>query len=330
MALRLSDHWVWDIWLADDGTNFHLFFLRASRALHDPDRRHHRASIGHAVSADLTSWTLQPDALVAGDDGAWDDLATWTGSVVRGPDQWMMFYTGVSRREDGLVQRIGLATSPDLFTWHRHLGNPIAVADPRWYERLDLTKWFDEAWRDPWVLADPGGDGWHMLVTARARTGPADGRGVIGHLRSKDLITWAAQPPLTRPAGFGHLEVPQVEVIDGQPILLFSCMAGQLGADRAARADGPDGPDRAGGVWTAPGTSLLGPFDIERGARLIDDHSLYSGRLIQDRAGGWQLLGFIHHDGDGAFVGEVCDPIPVTYVPGTGLVPATVPEAATR
>ena len=57
--LRLPDHWVWDSWYAqDDDGRWHAFFLRASRALLDPHRRHRRASIGHAVSTDLRSWQL--------------------------------------------------------------------------------------------------------------------------------------------------------------------------------------------------------------------------------------------------------------------------------
>ena len=54
--LRLPEAWVWDFWLVDDGERYHLFFLYASRALHDPDARHHRASVGHAISDDLTTW----------------------------------------------------------------------------------------------------------------------------------------------------------------------------------------------------------------------------------------------------------------------------------
>src|SRR5439155_2266683 len=80
--LELPDSWTWDFWLADTGAEYHLFFLRASRALLDPDRRHYRASVGHAVSTDLVNWDLLPDALVPSDSPAWDDLATWTGSVV--------------------------------------------------------------------------------------------------------------------------------------------------------------------------------------------------------------------------------------------------------
>ena len=66
-GLSLADSWVWDFWFADDGERYHLFFLRASRALLDPDRRHRRASLGHAVSTDLRHWTLRADALVADD-----------------------------------------------------------------------------------------------------------------------------------------------------------------------------------------------------------------------------------------------------------------------
>ena len=46
-----------------------------------------------------------------------------------------------------------------------------------------------------------------------------DDRGVIGHARSDDLITWAVQPPLIRSAAAAsdQLEVPQVEVVDGRP-----------------------------------------------------------------------------------------------------------------
>jgi beta-fructofuranosidase len=76
----LPDSWVWDFWFADDGDRYHLFFLYASRALHDPERRHLRASIGHAVSDDLVSWTRVADALVRSDAPAFDDVATWTGS----------------------------------------------------------------------------------------------------------------------------------------------------------------------------------------------------------------------------------------------------------
>lgn len=312
--LRLSDHWVWDSWYVHDGQQHHGFFLRASRALHDPDRRHLRASIGHAVSTDLRSWTLRPDALVPADAPAWDDLATWTGSVVHGPDdRWYLFYTGVSRTERGLVQRIGLAVSDDLTHWHRHGNRPLLEADPRWYEKLHQTAWFDEAWRDPWVFPDPHGDGWHMLITARAADGPPDERGVIGHARSDDLITWEVQPPLSKPAGFGQLEVPQVAVVDGQPLLIFCCQPTHLAPQR--RATPPEGD-----VYAVPADDVLGPYDIEL-ARPFAHRSLYAARLIEQQSGSWSLIGFRDIE-NGSFVGELTDPIAVRYDPTRGLVAA--------
>lgn len=300
--LHLPDHWVWDSWSVHDGTHHHLFFLRASRALIDQHRRHQRASIGHARSLDLRTWELLPDALVTADAPAWDDQATWTGSVVRDPDGvWRMFYTGVSRVEP-LVQRVGVATSSDLITWHRADG-PLLSADPRWYETLD-PGWHDEAWRDPWVLADPDGDGWHMLLTARVPDGDPAGRGVVGHAWSPDLEQWEVRPPLSAPAGFGQLEVTQVAVVDGLPVLVFSCWPDHLAAERRATWTG-------GGVWVVPGEGLLGPWDFTR-ARPFEHPSLYAARLVPDAGSptGWSLLGFRDTE-DGSFVGVIADPLPV-------------------
>src|SRR5207249_214482 len=82
LMLRLADDWIWDSWIADDGDLYHLYFLRAPRSLVDPGRRHARATIGHASSSDLVEWTYHGEA-VRPDPTGWDDLALWTGSVVR-------------------------------------------------------------------------------------------------------------------------------------------------------------------------------------------------------------------------------------------------------
>lgn len=324
--LRLASSWTWDFWLADDGRDYHLFFLKASRALRDPDRRHWRATIGHAVSSDLRNWTEVEDALVPSDAPAWDDLATWTGSVVRGDDgRWRMFYTAVDRATQGLVQRIGVAVSDDLYEWHRVGDGLLLEADARWYEKLADNAWFDEAWRDPWVMRDPQGDGWHMLVTARTRTGPTDARGVIAHATSRDLSTWTVQPPLTAPGhGFGQLEVLQVEQVDGQHVVVFSCLGTELSPQRRTSRDHHTGD---GGIWAAPAAGPLGPFDLASAYRLTDE-TLYAGRLVRDRRGRWNLLAFRRLDDDGAFVGELADPMPL-HRAGTGRLRATELRPAT-
>ncbi len=297
--LRLAREWVWDFWFVDDGRLFHMYYLQAPRSLGDPGLRHRHATIGHATSQDLVHWIPACEALGPAAGPAFDDTATWTGSVLQAPDgTWCMFYTGSSVVEGGYVQRIGLATSADLHTWRRHPASPVLAADPRWYERAGDGV-LDETWRDPWVFADPGGDGWHMLLTARAAQAAGGDRGVIGHARSADLVRWEACPPLSvAGAGFWHLEVPQMEVVDGRPVLLFSAPRYAAGA--------------AGVTWCVPCESVLGPFDIGR-AVAITGEEVYSGRLVRDRAGQWVLLAFRNLGPDGGFVGEITDPLPVGW-----------------
>ena len=305
--LRLPDAWTWDFWLADTGKEFHLFFLRASRALGAPDRRHFRASVGHAVSADIYNWNLLPDALVPGDRPAFDDIATWTGSVVRGPNGlWYMYYTGISAEDSGLVQRIGLSTSEDLIRWNRHPEFNVLGADSRWYEKLGDSSWTSEAWRDPWVFWNPADQMWHMFVTARSSSGDEDNRGVVGHLQSDDLVRWEATAPISQPnCGFGVLEVMQVEMVEGRSVLLFSCPHPELSASKREK-------ETRGGIWVAVGDDLIGGFDIAN-SHLLSDDRLYSGRLVRNRSGKWMLLAFHNQDANGEFVGEVSDPIPVTW-----------------
>jgi beta-fructofuranosidase len=110
-VLRLKDDWVWDSWIADDCTPYHLFFLAAPRALSDPALPHTAARIGHATSTDLVHWNVHHDALVPA-AGRWDDLALWTGSVLRGEDGiWRLYYSGLSatRALGARDQRIGIA-----------------------------------------------------------------------------------------------------------------------------------------------------------------------------------------------------------------------------
>ena len=306
--LELDHAWIWDSWFVRDGDTHHAFYLSAPRSLPHPDDRHLNVSIGHATSTDLHTWRVLPNALQPSDHPAFDDLATWTGSVIAHDGQWWLFYTGASRSTGGLVQSIGAATSPDLLTWTKLGNGPLVQADPTWYELLDLTAWHDQSWRDPWVFSHQGA--FHMLVTARAASGDKPGRGVIGHASSRDLLRWTVMPPLTRGgAGFGHLEVPQVEVVDGVPILVFSCDTGTLD---------PSGRHSVGGVFSVAGGSPLGPFDASSANR-FPHGSLYAARLVH-HDGRWWLLGF-RGDENGTFVGKIIDPIAVTARPEVGLVP---------
>lgn len=308
MTFTLDAHWVWDFWFADDGEQFHLFYLHAPTSLGDQNLRHRNARIGHAVSQDLIEWTDLGPVLTPGAPGDIDETATWTGCVVQAPDgSWRMFYTGsrfLSADSNANIETVAMAESTDLHTWTKRADVAVA-ADPRWYETLGTSAWPEEAWRDPWVFADPSGEGWHMLVTARSSSGDEMDRGVVGHATSSDLDSWVVQPPLSSTgAGFKHLEVPQVVTIEGRSALLFSCDTPALTGDR-----------ERGGVWSVSIDATTGPYPTDRATLLVDER-LYSGRAIENRAGQWVLLAFENRTENGGFAGSLSDPIPLGWIDG--------------
>lgn len=303
--LSVDGRWVWDFWIADDGDEYHLYYLNAPDSLHGEDLRHRHARIDHAVSTDLFNWSVRGNILSATGGDHDDATACWTGCVVSHEGRWTMFYTGsrfLDEAHPGAnVETILAASSADLDTWRRR-EQIVVRADARWYELLHASEWREEAWRDPWIEYD--GERWVMYVTARANHGSVDDRGVIGFAVSDDLETWDVQPPLSQPgSGFSHLEVPQIVQVEGQWVLVFSCPTSALSS---ARKDA----GHRGGIWSLPVDGPGVPCDTSA-ARLLHDESLYSGRVVFDRRHQPQLLGF--HAGSGEdFVGAISDPLPLT------------------
>lgn len=312
MSLALPDHWVWDFWFARDGDAWHIFYLKAPKSLGDPELRHRNATIGHGVSEDLVNWEIVSDPFGLGHPGAWDDLANWTGSIVPVGGGWWMFYSGVSSADDGRIQRIGAAVSNDLMTWSKLSENPVCSADLRWYEEYDHVSWSEEAWRDPWVFPDPGGDGFHMFVTARANSGPVSTRGVIGHAISSDLIEWSVQRPVFTPASFGSIEVPQQVTIDRRHYVIY-CLPWDM-------QPGVRPEDALTGIGYAIGDQPTGPFRLgPTPFTSADRHgSLYAGKVvfIDDRP---MMLSTLHHGPEGSYRGEISNPIPIVVAGDGGL-----------
>jgi len=314
MSLRLDDYWIWDFWFAQDGPDTHIFFLHAPRSLGDPELRHHAARIGHAVSRDLVNWAPLAPPFGAGPPGSHDDLATWTGSVLEHDGLWHMFYTGISTREGGAVQRILHATSPDLLSWDK--SPDVVEADSRWYESAGQDEG-DIAWRDPWVFYDEESAAFHMLITARANTGPADGRGVIGHAVSPDLSRWSVRAPLSEPGDFLFLEVPQLIRIGGVWRVLFCVPPDGHSARRVAGGNA----GALGGTHYLVGREKLGPYSLVDEPFFVGDSSasLYAGRILEHNG---RLLFFAsrNYDASGHFHGELIDPVPVAIAADGRLV----------
>jgi beta-fructofuranosidase len=308
-VLQLPDHWVWDFWHVHDGELHHLYFLKALRSLGDPDLRHFHQTIGHAVSTDLVTWKVRPDALAPSTGDRWDNSTNWTGSVLRHDGMWWMFYTGTSRAENSLVQRIGAATSHDLYTWERVGSQPLVEADPRWYELLDRSLWHDQAWRDPHVVKLD--DTFHMFITARTNSGEPFSRGVIGHATSDDLLHWTVGPPVSEPGDFGQLEVPQFIEHEGTCTMLF-CTSPEVTAPGFERRRGI-APTT--GTFTLTSSKPLGPYSFVAAPAIAADagrNGLYAGKVIYDAAQPY-FLGFINNDEHGHFVGAISDPIPIRF-----------------
>jgi beta-fructofuranosidase len=312
MVLALKDKWIWDFWLARNGDDWHIYFLQADNTLPHPDDRHRNVSQGHAVSKDLINWTHLGTCFKPSSTKAWDDWTTWTGSVVQGADElWHLFYTGTMHDLEGMHQRIGHATSTDMHNWQR-VGDGLCLdrtgPNSKYYEEYTPGHWHDRAMRDPWVMKDPLGGGWLMYFTARVpgRKEPNAG-GAIGFARSADLTTWELQKPVYDGGAFGQMEVPQVFRFGNKWYMTFCTSA--LHWSESYRKFNPETPvsgshymmaDSPLGPWSVPKPFLDGANPCRRYAAKIVD---VGGKLF--------LMGFLHDDADGTFIGRVSDPVPL-------------------
>ena len=191
--LSSREDWIWDSWIADDGERYHLFFLKAPRALARPaaasraraDRSRDLAGSRRAGKCTRTHSGRPREGF--------DDLALWTGSVARGDDGvWRMYYTAINSQGRGVQdQRIGMAESDDLMTWRRVAREPLVEPDPCHYRMLGDGSGASETWRDPFVFRHDGV--WHMYITARDPASERLSDGVIAHARSDDMVQLAAR-----------------------------------------------------------------------------------------------------------------------------------------
>jgi len=187
---------------------FHLFHLVLPN--HD--------YIAHAVSRDGFLWKRVKNPLFIGEPGDWDDDMLWTMHVSPDPDgpaSFRMFYTGLSRREGGRIQRIGLARSNDLYHWEKvsSANYPLSISGPFYEEDISEGRnWV--SCRDPFFFRED--DVRLLLVNARVPFGPVARRGCIGLAReiSPDEFRW--EQPLFIPRMYDDVEVPGLHRIDGR------------------------------------------------------------------------------------------------------------------
>lgn len=205
-----SDWEIGDITvIIKDGT-YHLFHLIIPN--HD--------YIAHAISHDGISWTRVKNALFVGHPGEWDDDMLWTMHVVEQGDEFQMYYTGLQRKDRGIISRIGFARSRDLLDWTKEIGTIFPI-EPKgiYYETHEQNprKWL--SFRDPFRF-DHNGEA-YLLVAARTLAGPVSRRGCVGLVKIFP-DRFQLMPPLLYPRMYDDIECPCVFELNGSFYLLGS------------------------------------------------------------------------------------------------------------
>jgi hypothetical protein len=174
-----------------DGT-YHLFYSvgRAGQGWNLPGNE---IDLGHATSADLVHWTIQPRVLAIDPEHGWKGRNLWAPHVVRAdlviggaPWAYLMSYTGVDSSRN---QQIGIAVSNDLFAWtDLSVTQGAFRPDPGWAQWDPALVW--QNCRDSYVLRD--GDGLKLIASATTRPGylGLGTRGAIALAASSDGLTW--------------------------------------------------------------------------------------------------------------------------------------------
>ncbi len=246
---------------------FHLFHLVLPN--HD--------YIAHAVSKDGFLWRRVQNPLFIGEPGEWDDDMLWTMHVSPDPDgtsAFRMLYTGLSRKESGKVQRIGLARSDDLYSWRKVKDEnfPLSIEGPHYEDSIDQGRHWVSC-RDPFFYRE--GDTRLMLVNARVPDGPVIRRGCVGVAQEYEPGKFRWREPLFYPRMYDDIEVPGLFHIGENYYLL-----GNIREDIKIH------------YWHSP--EIFGVYQAYADNVLLPRGN-YASRLTKDDKG-WLLWNFFSHD----------------------------------
>ncbi|MEJ2681306.1 MAG: family 43 glycosylhydrolase [Gammaproteobacteria bacterium] len=206
-----SDWEIGDVDVFIHDGKYHLFHLIIPN--HD--------YIAHAVSDDGINWRREKNALFVGDPGEWDDDMLWTMHVSQEEDHFVMYYTGLSRKDAWTSQRIGRARSDDLIHWTKEKaqGLPQGSTGP-YYEtagKNNPRKWL--SFRDPFKFNYDGET--YLLINGRAASGPVNRRGCVALAKLLD-DRFVLQKPLFIPGVYDDVECPCVFELSGKFYLFGS------------------------------------------------------------------------------------------------------------
>ena len=306
---KLPEAWVWDFWLVDDGEQYHLFFLYASRALQGPARPA-PPGLGRARGV------VGPGPLGAGRRRARalgraglrrprdvDRL----GRAAPGRSVVHVLHGGLAERRgrERAVHRVCRVVRPSRVGQGAGAG---AVRRTRGGTRSTRDgNWHDEAFRDPWVLADPDGDGWHMLITARANHGTSATAGWSG---TRGRPTWRTGScgSRCREPGQGSGSSRCAALRRRRPPGAALQLRGRA---TCRRRRGPSG--MTGGVWIADGRSRRSGPTTSPAPSSSTTVALRRQVHQRPRDRRDEVPGLPQRDREAHFIGEITDPYAVTW-----------------
>jgi beta-fructofuranosidase len=322
MPWHPRNKYCWDSWFFQQGSTLHAFYLQASQfaCRYLPDKRHGLASIGHAILTDFGWKEVDPDqpALEKNGQQGWDDLVTWTGSIIQKDEVYYLFYTGKSKdaplintpQERRPPQNIGVTTSSDLHTWKRTPASLRAPVIPN----PGVGSQFDGCnWRDPQIMKDRDGK-YYAFICARPQNSPPDQGGLIAYAVSEDLENWQTEDYriLYQSDEYYLTETPQVfwrRTNDGEAWRLYLLFGPHwspffiqeipIGVTCYVRSIPIQ--DRSQVSYDCI------PWEDEK-ANILCKY-LYAGKLINPETANFPLFyGFQKEDEAGHFVGGISDP----------------------
>jgi len=163
---------------------------------------------GHASTKNFIRWeTHEPCFYI--DTNGWDNGHVFAPFVIEAFEKFWMFYTGVTIDN---TQRIGVATSENLFDWKRIKNQPIIR--PEKYDWAFCPTDKGAPCRDPHVSL--WGEKYSLYYTAVTK----GGKGCIARVSSKNLIDWRDEGPVFVSDKLDHPESCNVQKM-GEKYLLF-------------------------------------------------------------------------------------------------------------
>jgi len=245
-----SDWEIGDITIINHEGTYHLFHLIIPN--HD--------YIAHAISKDCMSWKRVKNALFVGQPGEWDDDMLWTMHVCGVEEKFEMYYTGLQRKDRGVISRIGYAESKDLMDWEKKQKDIFPIEPKGVYYETSTTNprtWL--SFRDPFKVEYKGEV--YLLIGARTVFGPVSRRGCVGLVKiTGDVVE--LMPPLLCPLVYDDIECPCVFQFHGRYYLM-----GSIREDIKVR------------YWFAP--EFFGEYHSFH-ADVILPHGNYAARILQD------------------------------------------------